>query len=270
MKSWEVVADGLGFADGLCADAQGNLYFCDMRAPGVYRIDANDGSRTEIAEQSVSGLEFGPDGLLYGCQGAKNRVISINVESGEVQTVTEGVKPNDLAITRDGILFITETREQHVTRIEIASGKAKVVDEGILRPNGIALSNDGGTLAVSEYGGFYTWMFRVNPDGTLDAKMPNMTLRRPIDPDGDFQFNEPPPYKQSAQGDGMAVDRRGRYYVTSALGVQIFDPTGRPCGVLPKPAPNQPITSCILAGPDHSTLFIAQGKTIFRRKLTVE
>ena len=269
-ESWEVAVDGLGFADGLSADAQGNLYFCDMRAPGIYRIDASDGRRTEIAKQSVSGLELGPDGLLYGCQGAKNRVISIDVESGDVRTVTEGVKPNDLAITRDGFLFITETRAQHVTRIEIATGKATVVDQGILRPNGIALSNDGGTLAVSEYGGFYAWMFRVNPDGTLDAKMPNMTLRRPIDPDGNFEFNEPPPYLPSARGDGMAVDKRGRYYITSALGVQIFDPTGRPCGVLPKPAPNQAITSCILAGPEHSTLFIAQGTTIFRRKLTVE
>ena len=49
-----------------------------------------------------------------------------------------------------------------------------------------------------------------------------------------FRFNEPPPYATSSRGDGMAVDKRGRYYVTSDLGVQVFDPTGRPCGVLPK------------------------------------
>ena len=86
------------------------------------------------------------------------------------------------------------------------------------------------------------------PTGELDAKMPTMTMRLPIDPDGEFQFNEPPPYLAASRGDGMAVDQAGRYYVTSAVGVQIFDPTGRPCGVLPKPDPAQPLTSCMLAG----------------------
>ncbi len=270
-ESWKVVADNLGFADALCADADGNLYFCDMRAPAVYRLSAADGTRTVIAKESVSGLEFSPDGsLLYGCQGANNRVISINVASGEVKTVVEGVKPNDLAVTSDGLILITETGAKQVTRINPSTGEVTAVDTGITRPNGIALSNDGGTLAVSDSGGEFAWMFRVNPEGVLDAKMPSMTLRLPIDEKGEFLFNEPPPYRTASRGDGMAVDKQGRYYITSDLGVQIFDPTGRPCGVLPKPNPDQPLTTCILAGADHSTLFIAHGTTIYSRKLTVE
>ncbi|MFT5325786.1 MAG: enterochelin esterase-like enzyme, partial [Planctomycetaceae bacterium] len=153
-ESWELVADDLGFADALCADKEGNLYFCDMRAPAVIRINAADGTRTEIAKESVSGLEFSPDGsLLYACQGSKNRVISINVSSGEVKTVAEGVKPNDLAVTRDGFILITETGAKQVTRIDPKTGEVTAVDTGINKPNGIALSNDGGTLAVSDYGG---------------------------------------------------------------------------------------------------------------------
>jgi enterochelin esterase family protein len=144
------------------------------------------------------------------------------------------------------------------------------VDTGITKPNGIALSNDGGTLAVSDHGGEFAWMFRVHADGTLDAKMPSMTLRLPIDERGEFKFNEPPPYRAASRGDGMAVDKKGRYYITSDLGVQIFDPTGRPCGVLPKPDPEQPLTTCILAGPNHSTLYIAQGSKVYSRLLTVE
>jgi len=143
------------------------------------------------------------------------------------------------------------------------------VDTGINKPNGIALSNDGGTLAVSDYGGTHTWLFRVNAEGVLDAKMPNMPMRLPIDPQGEFRFNEPPPYLEASKGDGTAVDKRGRFYVTSAVGVQIFDPTGRPCGVLPKVDEDQPLTSCILAGEGHSTLYIAHGNTIYRRRLTV-
>ncbi|QDU97121.1 alpha/beta hydrolase-fold protein [Lignipirellula cremea] len=270
-ETWELVADDLGFADALCADKAGNLYFCDMKAPAIIRIDAADGTRTELAKESVSGLEFSPDeALLYGCQGAQNRVISINPSSGEVKTVAKGVKPNDLAVTRDGFLLITETGAHQVTRINPRTGEVAPVDIGIARPNGIALSNDGGTLAVSDSGGAHTWTFRVNEGGVLDAKMPTMPMRLPIDQKGEFRFHEAPPYVAASRGDGMAVDKIGRFYVTSALGVQIFDPTGRPCGVLPKVDEDQPLTTCMLAGKDHSTLYIAHGKRIYRRKLTVE
>lgn len=269
-EGWNLVADSLGFADALCTDKEGNLYYCDMKAPAIYRIAAADGKQTEIAKESVSGLEFGPDGSLYGCQGSRNRVIKIDVATGNVTSVAEGVKPNDLAVTTDGFILITETGAQQVTRINPQTGEVTPVDTGITKPNGIALSNDGGTLAVSDYGGDSTWMFRVNAEGRLDGKMSIMPMRLPIDPAGDFQFNEPPPYKAASLGDGMSVDKAGRYYVTSALGVQVFDPTGRPCGVLPKVDGDQPLTTCILAGTGHSTLYIAHGKRIYSRKLTVE
>ena len=269
-QNWEVVADKLGFADAPCTDADGNFYFCDMKAPAVYKVNATDGSKTEIAKESVSGLEFGPDGLLYACQGSKKRVISINAATGEVKEVAADVTPNDLAVSSDGLIYITETGAQKVTRISIKSGEVTTIDTGINRPNGIALSNDQGTLAVSDYGGGSTWLFRVTADGSLDAKLPTMTMRMPIDPKGEFKFNEAPPYQSAAQGDGTAIDKSGRYYVTSAPGVQIFDPTGRQCGVLPKPQPAQPLTSCVLAGPNHEYLYITNGDTVFRRKLKVD
>ncbi len=269
-ESWEVVAEDLGFADAPCSDADGNFYFCDMKAPAIYRVDATDGTRRELAREAVSGLKFGPDGRLYGCQGAKNRVISIDPASGTVETLAADVHPNDLAVHRDGFLFITETRDHCVTRIDMETGEVTAVDTGITRPNGIALSNDSGTLAVSDSGGENVWTFRVNAGGVLDAKMPTMTMRLAIDPAGDFNFNEPPPYLAASRGDGTAVDQSGRYYVSSAVGVQIFDPTGRLCGVLPKPNEAKPLTSCTLAGANHNYLYITHGDTVFRRKLTVK
>ena len=270
-ESWKVVADNLGFADALCSDAQGNIYFSDMKAPAVYKISATDGTRTEICKESVSGLEFSPDGKqLIGCQGAKSRIISIDLVSKEVKTIAQDVMPNDLAVTGQGHILFTDTAAGQVVRVDPNTGKTSVADSGISKPNGIALSNDGGTLAVSDYAGDSTWMFRINPAGELDAKMPVMPMRLPIDPKGEFKFNEPPPYVAASKGDGMAVDKKGRYYVTSELGVQIFDPTGRPCGLLPKPNKDQPLTTCILAGPNHNTLFVANGTTIYSRVLQVQ
>src|SRR5439155_14242624 len=130
-----------------------------------------------------------------------------------------------------------------ITRINIKTHELAPADTGIARPNGIALSLDGGTLAVSDSGGENVWTFRVNADGSLDAKMPTMTLRLPIDPAGDFKFNEPPPYQTASRGHGMAVHKSGRYYVTSAVGIQGRDPTRRLGGVLPTPNESQPPTS---------------------------
>ncbi len=208
-ENWEVVADKLGFADAPCTDAEGNFYFCDMKAPAVYKVNVADGSRFEIAKEAVSGLEFGSNGLLYACQGAKNRVISLDPKSGEVKVVATDVAPNDLAVSSDGLIYITETKHARITRIHSQTGEKTIVDEGIAKPNGIALSNDGGTLVVSDHGGEFSWMFRVNAAGAVDAKMPSMTMRLLIDPQGEFKFNEPPPYKLASQGDGMAVDKAG-------------------------------------------------------------
>ena len=269
-EGWELVTGDLGFADGFVANTAGDLYFCDMQQPAVMKLSAATGRLTVISDHKVSGLEFSPDqSVLYACEGTRQRIIAIDPASGESRVIAEDVQPNDLAVTPTGKILITETRKKQVTLIDPETGRLTAVDTGIVRPNGIGLSNDGGTLAVSAAGGTHTWTFRVAADGTLDAKMPTMPLRRPINPQGEFAFNEPPPYQTASRGDGLCVDKAGRYYVTSAAGVQIFDPTGRPCGVLPRPDSTKPLTTCQLAGPDHSTLYIGQGTNIYKRKLTV-
>jgi enterochelin esterase family protein len=268
-EGWKVVAENVAFADGPCADSEGNFYFSDMKAPAVYKI-AVDGTRSKISDEGVSGLKFGPDGKLYACQGAKKRVISINPADGEVREIATGVQPNDLAVTQEGQIYITETGAHQVTFIDPKTGAVWAADSGIEGPNGIALSPDGGTLAVSDYRGEFVWAFQVQANGTLEGKSPYMSLRLPIDPKGEFKFNEPPPYQGASKGDGMATDWRGRYYVTSALGVQVFDPTGRLCGVLDKPQPSKPLTSCVLAGAQFDTLFVTNADKVFSRKLQIE
>ena len=123
---------------------------------------------------------------------------------------------------------------------------------------------------VSDYRGVRSWMFRVSPESTLDAKSPTLAMRLQVDPEGSWEFHQPPPYQATSRGDGLAVDAAGRWYVTSAVGIQIFDPTGRLSGVLPAPRPDKPLTSCILAGPERDQLFITNGDTIWRRRLKID
>jgi len=267
-EGWTPVIEGLAFADAPCTDDAGNFYFSDMRPPaaGVYRI-APDGTKTKLSDEGVSGMKFGPDGRLYACQGAKRRVIAITPATGAIEVMAEDVQPNDLVVTHHGHIYITETGKKQITFLDIKTKEKRAADTGLLNPNGITLSPDHGTLAVSESAGEFVYTFRVNPNGTLDAKSPYITLRRPIDPKGEFKFNEPPPYQKASRGDGMTSDTLGRYYVTSAVGLQVFDPTGRLCGVLTKPQPDKPLTSCVLSGPNREYLYVTNGDKIFRRKV---
>ena len=265
-ENWQLVADGMGFVDGPCTDEAGNLFFSDMKAPAIYRI-AIDGVKTKVSDEGTSGLRFGPDGRLYGCQGSKKRLVAIELPSGKVEVIAENVSPNDLVVSRKGYIYFTETGKHQVTFVDAKTKEMRAADVGITGPNGIGLSPDQGSLAVSDYKGANVWLFRVEADGSLTAKTPYMTMRLPIDPKAETKPHEPPPYKAAAGGDGMCVDTIGRYYVTTTLGLQVFDPTGRLCGVLPKPQPEKPLTNCALGGPNREFLYVTNGDKIFRRKV---
>ena len=53
--------------------------------------------------------------------------------------------------------------------------------------------------------------------------------------------------------------------VTTSLGLQIYDPTGRMCGVLPKPS-DKGMPSVGFGGPNLEYLYVLCGDKIFRRK----
>ena len=263
---WEVASGGMGFADGLSGDEAGNLYVNDLKQAGYYKISST-GQKEKVSNTYGSGARLAPDGRVVFCQGHEKRLAAVDLKTGLVEVLAEAVEPNDLVVTAQGWVYFTSTGAGEVVGVEIKSKTKRTMASGIAAPNGIALSPDGGTLAVSEYRGNRVWAWRLNPDGSLDAGLPVMSLRRPIDPAGEFAMKLPPPYLAASAGDGMCSDKEGRWYVTSALGVQVFDVTGRECGLLTHPAPGKPLVSVALAGPDRAWLYVSAGDRIFRRKV---
>ncbi len=253
-EDWQLVAEGLAFTDAACSDAAGNFYFSDLPRGTIHRVGL-DGKDTAFIENGpkISGLKFGPDGRLYACtQGPKKQIVTFALPSKEMAVLAGDVQPNDLVVTHKGDVYFTETGKHQVSLID-HNGKLRAVDVGITAPNGLTLSPDQGTLAVSDYGGTNVWTFRIEADGGLSAKEPYMTMRAPLDK------------AALAAGDGMTTDAAGRYYVTSAAGVQIFDPTGRLCGVLAKPQ-NKGLVSVALDGPNIEYLYVCCSDKIYRRK----
>ncbi len=251
-ESWEVVSDAHEFTDAPCADADGNFYFADVKGGmTVNKVDLKgELSHYIVDAPGVSGAHFAPDGRIYACQPRLKRVVAFK-PPGKVTVLAENVQPNDLVVSHRGFVYFTETRKQQVTIID-PEGKIHETVTEIVRPNGIAFSPDQTRLAVSDHGGKHVWTFVVNDDGLLSDAQATMTARTP-------------PGTEESRGDGMTTDSEGRYYVTTSLGVQIFDAAGRLSGILPKPQEAN-LVSAAFAGPDLSYLYLACGDKIYRRK----
>jgi enterochelin esterase family protein len=254
-EGWQEIASGFGMTDAACSDAEGNFYFSDLPKAMIHKVSP-DGKVSVFMDggPKISGLKFGPDGRLYACtQGPKKQVVAIALPSKEITVLADDVQPNDLIVSSKGFVYFTETGKGQVTGIDVKAGKVFTAATKLNAPNGIALTPDGGTLAVSEYRGSNVWTFRVKTDGALDAGAPYMTLRTPTG-------------KLESAGDGMTVDLMGRYYVTSAIGIQMFDWTGRLGGVITRPQ-NKGTVSCVFAGEGLRYLYACSSDKVYRRKL---
>jgi enterochelin esterase family protein len=261
---WELVGQGYGFTDAACGDAAGNFYFSDLPSGVLYRVDL-DGrvSKWFEGKLKISGMKFGPDGRLYAATqgtvgGAPNepkQIVAIDPESRAVAVVATGVNPNDLIVSKSGWIYFTDTGAGQVIRaptLARAMPRPPVAAGGIQKPNGISLSPDQQFLTVSEYGGTNVWSFIIAEDGSLRGGERYMDLRTPL--------NRP-----DSGGDGLTTDTQGRSYITSFLGIQMFDVTGRMGGVIAKPSEK----SCVsvgFVGADRSWLYACASDKVWRRK----
>jgi gluconolactonase len=255
-ESWKVAVEGMVFTDGLCVDAAGNLFYTDVKeGKGIYKWDAETG-KTSLALDNlpgISGLQIGPDGKFYACHNKEQRVITIK-PNGAVQVLVTGVKCNDLAVTKKGFVYFTETPTMSV-HVITPDGQHRMADQGkVMKPNGITLSSDEQTLFVSEHGGTKVWAWQIQSDGSLTAGAPFMTMRVGHG-------------KETAQGDGATTEAKGRIFVTTEIGIQIFDSAGRLSGVIDKPDPAGKVVSVEFAGTNHDVLFVAAGDKIYSRQL---
>ena len=252
-QGWQQVVDGKKAVDAACTDAEGNLYFSDLGGgSGLWRI-APDGTASPFKADvtGISGMKFGPDGRLYACHNREKRVIAID-KAGVVEVLATDVGCNDLVVDHHGRVYVTDTGRHQVLLIE-GPGKSRVADSGIIAPNGLAFSPDQETLAVSDSAGSGVWAFRVEPNGDLGAKMPVMPCR---------VFGRIP----DGKGDAMICDTRGRWYCSSQQGVQVFDPNGRPLGLVLAPT-TAAITSVALSGADLGWLYVLTQGSVYRRKV---
>jgi len=99
-------------------------------------------------------------------------------------------------------------------------------------PTCCAVSLGGSTLLVADNEDRYVWALRIEKDGSLGPGDRYCRIRVKGD---DRRKNGTPPEAYRADPSAMTVDAASRTYVATNLGIQVFDPTGRICGVFPAP-----------------------------------
>lgn len=122
----------------------------------------------------------------------------------------------------------------------------------LIEPTGLAFSPDGTTLFVADAGGTAVWAFRMaNHQPQCGAPYCPLRLGRG---------------KKTSEATGLTVDKDGRIYVATPLGIQVFDPTGRLCGVMHAPAPGQLGNLRF----ESDRLSVWAGVTLYSRKLNTK
>jgi gluconolactonase len=261
----ELVQDGFVFTEGPVPTSDGGLLFSDLRASRIYRLDLS-GAISVFRDKTneTNGLAYTPRGELLAAETGGKR-ISISGRDERVRELTRGDGTNPLAAVNDliadargGVYFtdpnvrpIVPGRKVFVYYLPPDERFARVVDDSITRPNGLMLSLDGRTLYVADTVGHDVFAFDIRADGRLEAKRVFARLRN-LKPGED------------SGADGMAIDREGRVFVTSATGVQMFDRAGDYLGTIP--VPRRP-TNVAFSGPGKGTLYITAREGLYRVRM---
>ncbi len=250
-ENWQQVGDGYKFTEGPAADAHGNVFFTDVPNSKIYKIDG-DGKITLFATDTANtnGLMFGPDGRLYGCRNGEKKIVAYDANGG-VQTIADGVTSNDLVVTSKGEIYFTDPPNGLIWLINVQGEKRVVAKD--LQPNGVILWLGEETLVVTDRALPLLWAFRVEADGGLNFK------------ERYYSPLQMAPDATRTGSDGMTIDKSGRVYVTTLVGLQVFDPTGRLSGVIQKPQ-TKSISNVTFGGPKFDYLYVTSNDKVYRRK----
>ena len=276
----------ISFTEGPTVDAEGNVYFTDLRGAGRIMRMNTDGVVETYREPSYSanGLIFDSEWRLLACESGNGadvlpRVTRTNIETGEIEVLADHFdgrqfhSTNDLTIDGHGRIYFTDrpgpnpTPEQSgvhgVYRIDPDGTISRILTEpDIERPNGIVISPADDLLylietAQQEGGARMIRAYDLDEDGTVS----NMRV-----------FHD---FYPGRSGDGMTIDSEGNLYVAAGLnslrgtsetldtvaGIHVFSPAGELMEHIP--IPEDTITNAAFGGDDLRTLYVTAGKTLF-------
>jgi gluconolactonase len=263
------VATGFGFTEGPAWDGAALLYFTDIPNAKIHAVDA-DGNVTLFAESTgpCNGLMFNADGELVACS-MGGELVAWNVVTKAKRVLAaeyEGKRfnaPNDLVIDAAGGVYFTDPMFRAPQPLPqggqgvyyyAADGKVTRLADDLPAPNGILLSRDEKSLYVLPSGSADMLAYPVEAPGKLGESTVFCTVKNP-------------PERDNGGSDGATIDEQGNLYLTTSLGVQVFDAAGKALGVIE--VPEQP-ANCTFGGADGKTLYVTARTSLYSLPMLVK
>ena len=253
---------GFKFTEGPAADREGNVYFSDIPNERIHKVD-KDGKLSIFREKSnrANGLMVNAKGEIVACEMA-GRVVAISSDGKKVRVLADNFEdkpfnaPNDLVIDKQGGVYFTDPSfgakkplPQGKTGVYYIAPDGKVTrlidDLGL--PNGVKLSPDEKTLYVIPTGPAEMMAYPVEAPGKLGKGRVFCKLQGKDS-------------KKGTGGDGCTIDTKGNLYITSQIGVQVFNPEGNFLGNIT--FPEQP-ANVTFGGSDMKTLYVTARSSLY-------
>lgn len=263
------VHSGFKFTEGPVSDKHGNLFFTDIPANKIYKLDSA-GALSVFHEPSnnADGLAFNPKGELLACE-LQGQVVAYSADGKQKRVIAAEYNgkrfnaPNDLTVDKAGGIYFTDPRflaprklPQSVEAVYYVDQKGtitRIIDD-LKGPNGIILSPDGKTLYVIP---------------SLQAEIIAYTVKSPgeISKGRIFGRLKQSEGKKNSGGDGKTTDEKGNLYVATKLGLQVFSPAGKLLGIIEFP---EQTTNATFGGKNGKTLFVAARTSIYSAQMKVK
>jgi len=254
----EKLADEFKFTEGPTCDAAGNVFFTDQPNDRIMKWSVEGKLSTFLQPAGrANGMCFDAKGNLIACADEKTELWSITPEGKATVLVKEYqgkmfCGPNDVWVHPQGALYFTDPFYkrpwwkhdkmpqdlQQVYRCAADGKDLTRVTTDLKQPNGIIGTPDGKRLFVADIGASKTYVFDIQPDGSLA----NKTLFCQLG------------------SDGMTLDAEGNVYLTGK-GVTVFDKTGQKIENIPVAEPWT--ANVCFGGKDKKTLFITASKCLY-------
>jgi len=262
----EKLADGFAFTEGPIADKKGNVYFTDQPNDRIL-IWTVDGKLTEFGSFGrANGMYFDRDGRLLTCSDMDNELWSVGMDGSHIVLAADfdGKKlngPNDLWVhPQNGGIYFTDPlyRRNYWTRDPAMQQEGEYVyylkpdrktivkvDTDLKKPNGIIGTPDGKKLYVADIGDSKTYVYDIQPDGSLVNKKLFCSLG----------------------SDGMTIDKKGNIYLTGR-GVTVFNSKGEQIEHIPVEA--RWTANVCFGGKNMKTLFITASEFLYSLQMNVK
>jgi gluconolactonase len=257
------------FTEGPAADMQGNLFFSDVSANKIYKMNT-DGKISVFFEPSghANGLMFEDKDKLVVCQ-MDGRLISINTGTKKVMVLTDkynGTRynaPNDLVLDKTGGVYFTDPlfnapqplpQQKEAVYYRSTDGKVTRLLDNLKAPNGVILSPDEKTLYVIPTMQKDMWAYPVTSPGKLGEGRIFCELSQAKG-------------KDNSGGDGVTIDSKGNLYITSDLGIQVFNVEGKLLGIIE--FPEQP-ANVTFGGPEMRTLYVTARTSLYSVEMEIK